>query len=171
MHYRILPLAALLLVGSCAPHPDQPRVECLQNLHRISRLLRALEEEKGLEPRPGAEYLLQILPGLAEHEQSFLVCPLDPDRATTRCSYRGPDAAFLASEAADRSSPESRAKILACCACGDGGDEAWHPDGVCVVYVRGATRFIPWSELEGCEGGPVKIGPDSPDPRFRHLVR
>lgn len=164
-------LAAAVVPVACSAHPDQPKVVCLQNLDRLGQLLRRLEANGELKPLPGADYLLQVRAGLPERDSVFFQCPGDPDRDPARCSYRGPDAAFLARGAADRNSPEAAGQILACCACGDDGREPWHGDGVCVLHVKGVTEFIPYSEMEGYDGGPVPIGPDSPDPRFRHLVR
>ena len=166
---RSLAFLALALLA-CAPAAEGPKVECLQHLYRIGMLLREHADE--VEPRPGAEYLLQLAPFAGEYERRTLfTCPLDPDRATTRCSYRGPSRALLEAGATERGSAESKGRIIACCACGDDGTTPWHGDGVSVLYANGTTEFIPWSDMEGYEGGPVRIGPGSPDPRFRDLEK
>ena len=93
------------------------------------------------------------------------------DWANAPCSYRGPDL-WLLNQLNSGKAPEGKdAPFIACDANGENGDEPHHDDGLCVLWSSGKTEFIRWEEMEGYDGGPVKVGPGSPDPRLRHLVR
>jgi hypothetical protein len=60
--------------------------------------------------------------------------------------------------------------IIACDASGPNG-EPHHLDGLCVLRSDGSTKFVRWEDMDGYDGGPVPVGPHSPDPRLRHLVK
>ena len=137
----------------------------MNNLKQLGGLFQARQAGGRLEYPVGQAFFLQFRDELRPEDMMVFRCPEGPDRGLT--SYRGPDATAL-----ERlREPGLRSVIIACDANGPNGDEPFHDDGVCVLYSSGKTEFIRWEEMEGYDGGPVKVGPGSPDQRFRHLVR
>jgi len=170
----------MLLTGVAVREGNEvrDRFGCMNNLKALGELLMARKAGRGkLRPLEGAAYVLQVAPDVNDEDLDVFLCPgapgadelgadfadairkLRPEHAGRLCSYRGPDQTALA--AWKKANPGKRA-IVACCAQGDDGLLPYHGDGICVLYETGKVEFIP---------GPVQVGPDSPDPRFRHLVR
>ncbi|MHC4470246.1 MAG: hypothetical protein ACYS99_04715 [Planctomycetota bacterium] len=158
---------------------------CLTNLFHLAGHMRARLASLKLANESGSAFLLQLAPKVKDEWVKIFVCPGDrgvvgtevgtPDfveryRAGWRsapCSYRGPSAEFLA--AAVRGEAPER-YILACDKNGADGRAPHHASGVCVLWNDSKVQFLRWEEMEGHEGGPVQVGPGSPDPRFRHLI-
>ena len=163
-------LLLLLLIGIGLATIPRLRVTtnrqaCRFNLSRIGGLLLAKQAGGRLRYPEGSAYLLQVKDEVKAEDMKVFRCPEGPDDVLI--SYRGPDATAL-----ERiRQPAGESIIIACDANGENGDAPHHDDGVCVLWSSGKTEFIRWEEMEGYDGGPVKVGPGSPDPRFRHLVR
>ncbi|MEN8149287.1 MAG: hypothetical protein ABFS86_05655 [Planctomycetota bacterium] len=155
----------LIMAMMPQPHDSPPSYRCMNNLKQLGGFFQVRQVDGRLEDLVGAAFFLQFRDEVRPEWMAVFRCPGGPEDVT--CSYRGPDATSLGR----LRDPGLRSVILACCANGENGDEPFHDDGVCVLWSSGKVEFIPWEEMEGCDGGPVKVGPGSPDPRFRHLVR
>jgi len=158
---------------------------CLGHLFHLGGHLRATLASRKLSRRPGREFLLQVAPRVRDAYIGIFVCPGDrrvrgsdvetpahlaryrDDWKAAPCSYRGPSAEFL--EKAARGEATER-YILACDRNGGDGRSPHHPGGVAVLWNDSQVQFVRWEEMEGGDGGPVPVGPNSPDPRFQHLV-
>ena len=150
-----------------------------QLLVHLGGFLRAHQASAKLELLPGASFLLQLAPKVKDEHLEIFVCPgdrsarapaVEPYRADWKsapCSYRGPTAEFL-EKAAKGEAPERY--VLACDRNGPDGRAPHHAGGVAVLWNDSTVQFVRWEEMEGYEGGPVRVGPGSPDPRFTHLV-
>ena len=149
----------------------------MNNLRQIGGLLETERIAGKLKPLTGQAFILQVSDGVPDDRLEVFSCPGDPDvpddqeREKLHCSYRGPDASTA------RLYTEGKLEkpvILACDANGPDGDEPFHEEGVVVLWSNGYVNFIPWVAMEGYAPGnlnPFRVGPDSPDPRFRHLVK
>lgn len=169
-------------------HHSRRRIECMMNLRQIGAIV-ADQQSEGVDihSETGSRFLLQVSPELDDYDLGAFLCPEDErndaaqeiagtaefirlyrsDWRTAPCSYRGPDEELL-SGLRDRY-PDPTV-IIACDMNGPDGDEPHHEDGVCVLFETGRVDFLKWDEVEGSDGDPVPVGPNSPDPRFRHLV-
>ena len=167
----------MLLTGVAVREGNEARdrLQCLNNLKQIGQLLLVRKAGQKLRQDDGEVHLLQTVKEIDYDDFDIFVCPGGPGEhefgsnfVKVFCSYRGPDQAALASW---KAANPNKDPIIACDANGDDGLHPQHPDGVCVLHESGAVGFIPWKEMQGYDGGPVQVGPDSPDARFRHLVR
>lgn len=187
--YVLLAAITLVLLVSVFVHiprhpPHGKAIDCMNDLKQIGVLL-TLRRQKGEEifTESGSRFLLQVAPDLADHDLDVFLCPLDmryaalresalvemlrTDWRTAPCSYRGPDEWLLAQL---RANPDPKTlRVVACDMGGPDGDEPHH-EGVVVLYEDGRVDFLDWDEIEGADGDPVPVGPNSPDPRLRHLV-
>jgi hypothetical protein len=179
-----LSVVALLEGLQSHNHRASPRVACMNNLRQIGGLMRGRMAEERMERVPGSAFLKQMAPDIRDEDLVVFLCPKDSryssllanqddlvkhyreDWRTAPCSYRGPNAELLAEAFA----PDAPRLILACDHCGPAGSDPWHETGVVVLFNDGRVDFILWEEMEGYDGGPVPVGPGSPDPRFRRLV-
>ena len=178
MSFKVLILIVLLLGGAAAAFQfvikpnflDVGTEEvCLGNLAQVGKLLSMRIPGNRLERLDGPDYLLQAKEELKTPKPSLFLCPGHEDAAPGGCSYRGPDWRMV--EESLKEGWIQKPVIVACCANGENGDSPYHEKGVCVLFDTGQTEFFPWTSMKGYEGGPVPVGPDSPDPRFQHLVR
>ena len=151
------------MVPTTTSHPPADR--CMFNLKLLAGLFQARQAGGRLEYPVGQAFFLQFRDELRTEDLKVFRCSEGPEDVFI--SYRGPDAAALKR----LRKVDGKSDIIACDANGENGDEPHHEDGICVLYETGKVEFIQWEEMEGYDGGPVKVGPDSPDPRFRHLVR
>ena len=142
---------------------------CRGNLSQIGKLLVERIPGRRLEDLDGPDHLLQVIEDMDPKIPKLFACPGDKAWTSGDCSFRGPD--WAAAQDAINEKLIKRPLIIACCACGEDGDQPWHEKGVSVLYDSFDAGFVPWAEMEGYQDGPVTIGPDSPDPRFRHLIR
>ncbi len=124
---------------------DPERRARLDRLRRIGAGLRELARAGRLPGVPGAAFLAAALP--------------EADRGLA-AGFLGPSTALLAKLAAG----ETPLVVAA-----DGAAPGL-PDGICVLYEDGRPEFLPYPLLAGFAGGPVRAGPDSPDPRLASLV-
>jgi hypothetical protein len=161
------------------------RVECMNSLRRFGEMMRGRTEEGSLELLAGAALFLQGAGDFQDEDLVAFLCRGDPryeeltsdhpalvamfrsDLKTAPCSYRGPDAQLLR-EAIEI--PGADRAIIACDLNGPDGNEPHHANGICVLWNTMKVDFIRWEHMEGYAGGPVQVGPGSPDPRFRHLI-
>jgi hypothetical protein len=124
-----------------------------------------------LRPLAGTAFLLQVAEKFWDEDLRDFVCPEDPERPrevrrdALYCSYRGPDLE-TARRFVEGTLPEDT--IIACDACGPRGDVPHHEDALVILRASGRVEVLPRGQPGGA---PATIGPDSPDPRFRHLVR
>ena len=166
-------LGLTMLLSECPSRGDGSglRRGCLNNLKQLGGFLLTYDLADEIARVPGADYVLQVGRDLTPQQHRAFHCPGDPTPADEhRCSYRGPDEWLLELQ---RSRGDGRRDYpyVACDANGPAGDEPYHEDGVCVLCSSGSVEFVRWEDMQGYAGGPVKIGPGSPDPRFRHLIR
>lgn len=164
------------------------RLECLDHLQELGALLMTLRQAGGhFRLEGGPAFLLQFRTWVVDDDAlDVFLCPGDPLAAqlTARpqlfvkqmrgddplCTYRVADDAMI--EATFGPGMESEEPVIvACCANGEDGEQPWHEGGVCVLRSDGRPGFVTFEEMEGYDGGPVKVGPGSPDPRFARLVR
>ena len=182
----------LSIPNSSPSHRHHPEwVMCNTGLWILGTHLQTRRDEGRLQALTGSQFLLQIAGDLHDAELHHLVCPGDLERRVERrelwneseefiqrcrddwrstpCSYRGPDKELLAEIMA--STRKITPAIIACDANGPDGRTPYHPNGINVLYENGEVEFLEWYEIKGSDGDPVPVGPDSPDPRLRHLVR
>ena len=160
---RILAAALSLAMVGCdfTPEPGFDSRRCVWHLRQIGELLadHSFDRPRTLRALPGARFLLQLEPDCVEDiDLDVFCCHLDPEaprpnpRGALRCSYYGPDAETAEAYAAGKLTGPV---ILACC------DR--HKGGLLVVWTTGRTETL--------TGQHSPVGPGSPDPRLRHLVR
>ncbi len=195
----LLVLSGAMLCSNLFPghHPsrgDPCLVGCMNNLRQLGALMSERLAEDRLQRVPGAVFLKQFAADLRNEDLQTFTCPGDPryppaddlhwrwpwlvenledlvkryadDWRTAPCSYRGPDADLLA----EAFGPYAPRLIIACDQNGPDGSAPYHAGGVVVLYNDARVGFIKWEKMEGYAGGPVKVGPGSPDPRFRRLI-
>ncbi len=163
--------------AGCDRNPYPPRWResaCEFNLEQMSRRLEDLRRQGRLRPLAGVAFLTQPADGNVEgkKESPAFVCLADPERpdawcrpCTPHCFYRGPDLETARRFVEGTLPPDT---VIACDADGPGGDIPWHEDYLIVLQASGRVVWLPRGDPSQV---PLVIGPDSPDPRFRHLVR
>lgn len=168
----------------------RPKLVCMNNLRQIGALLlMRMQMGEDIYDQRGAHFLLQVAPEVDAADLRVFLCEGDDrhadlldssdrddrlrrmfkdDRRTAPCSYLGPDEELL-SQLRENPNPEIPL-IIACDMNGTDGQQPHHPNGVVCLWSDSKVTFTEWEEMEGYDGEPVPVGPNSPDPRFRHLV-
>ncbi|MBD3336857.1 MAG: hypothetical protein GF355_15195 [Candidatus Eisenbacteria bacterium] len=184
-------LVGAYLLGYCGPDPGvrTKLTVCSENLKRIGTLLASMAERgDDIFQESGSRFLLQVAPEMSDEELVAFICPGDPgyahlvsgesreeltslyrkDWRSAPCSYRGPDAAFVQTLRSGGSL--EGAGIIACDMNGPKGNEPYHGDRVIALLGDGRVIMVSLNWMREAYDGSIAVGPDSPDPRFRHLV-
>lgn len=182
----------MLVIGRIFP-PTVPhrKIECMNNLRILGGLLQKQRPGgKEIYEETGSKFLLQAAPEASDDHLYLFLCVEDErysalrsgygfdkerlsplfreDWRTAPCSFRGPDKWLLERL---RSGAYAREKvIIACDMNGLDGRSPHHIDGVVCLWNTTRITFMEWDQMEGYDGDIVPVGPDSPDPRFQHLV-
>ena len=156
-------------------------VTCMNGMMHLGGLLRARRERGDLCAMAGEAFLLQLADEMKDAHLRFFLCWGEPgndcfhryrdpepvSREGLRSSYLGPDL-----ETAGRFvRGELDVKVFIACDAPGADGEPHHRHGLTVLRADGLADFVEWKVMQGYDGGPVPVGPDSPDPRFRHLVK
>ncbi len=158
-HHMASVVALALALAACSRVEISPLDVCRMNFGEIHGMLAVQHAGTGLRPLAGKDFLLQVAEHFGDVDLAIFCCPLDPlapktnPRSSPWCSYFGPDVETARRLVSADWTVEPA--ILAGC--------DHHEDGVRLLRAGGACEVL--------KGIHVLVGPGSPDPRLRHLVR
>lgn len=182
------------MVAALAPKliNEGKKTDCQNNLKQIGELLLARNASRSIKPYAGAAFLLQVKDDVKNNQLKVFICPGEPGDATTAdrpdkdsqefadmyrnlelpdgvegryTSYAGPEKWHR-----PNAGPLKHATWLWGCDRCVGG-QAYHPDGLCVLFDDASVGFWTIDKLEGHseEDGVIQVGPESPDSRLKRM--